>query len=76
MSFFFAVNVAAPPLVIVNLQDGIKVCKSHMNVKDFENELICIQTQINNTVNAIANGMFRLSMKQKMDDLEARKTSH
>jgi site-specific DNA recombinase len=45
------------------------------NIKNFENELSGIQTQINNTVNAIANGMFHPSMKQKMDDLEARKSA-
>lgn len=32
------------------------------NIKDFENELSGIQTQINNTVNAIANKMFHPSM--------------
>lgn len=45
------------------------------NIRDFENELSGVQTQINNTVNAIANGMFHLSMKEKMDNLEARKTA-
>ena len=45
------------------------------NIKEFENELSGVQTQINNTVNAISNGMFHPSMKQKMDDLEARKTT-
>ncbi len=45
------------------------------NIKEFENELAGIQTKINNTVNAIANGMFHPSMKQKMDELEARKSA-
>ncbi len=45
------------------------------NIRDFENELSGIQTQINNTVNAIANGMFHPSMKDKMDNLEARKAT-
>ncbi|ACL75214.1 hypothetical protein [Ruminiclostridium cellulolyticum] len=45
------------------------------NIKDFENETAGIQTKINNTVNAIANGMFHPSLKQKMDELEARKSA-
>lgn len=45
------------------------------NIRDFENELAGILTQINNTVNAIANGMFHPSMKQKMDELETRKSA-
>lgn len=45
------------------------------NFKEFENELAGIQTQINNTVNAIANGMFHPSMKHKTDELEARKSA-
>ena len=34
-----------------------------------------VQTQINNIVNAIANGMFHPSMKEKMDELEAKKAN-
>lgn len=45
------------------------------NIRGFENELSGVQTQINNTVNAIANGMFHPSMKNKMDNLESRKAA-
>lgn len=34
-----------------------------------------VQTQINNIVNAIANGMFHPSMKEKIDELEAKKAN-
>jgi hypothetical protein len=32
-----------------------------------------VQTQINNIVNAIANGMFHPSMKEKIDELEVKR---
>jgi site-specific DNA recombinase len=34
-----------------------------------------VQTEINNIVNAIAAGMFHPSMKEKMDELEAKKAN-
>lgn len=40
----------------------------------YETELKAITTQIDNMVQAISNGMFHPSMKEKMDTLEARKT--
>ena len=45
------------------------------DVKLFTDQLTGINTEINNIVNAIAAGMFRPSMKAKMDDLEAKKVS-
>lgn len=44
------------------------------DIKMFEKELKEIQFQIDNIVNAIANGMFHESMKEKMDSLEKRKS--
>lgn len=43
------------------------------DIKRFEKELKIIQKQIDNIVNAIANGMYHESMKEKMDSLEKRK---
>ncbi len=44
-------------------------------MKLLASQLTEVQTEINNTVNAIASGMFHPSMKEKMDDLESRKAS-
>ena len=44
------------------------------DIKQLESELASIQNQIDNIVNAIADGMFHSSMKEKMDNLEARKS--
>lgn len=43
------------------------------DIKLLENQVVGIQTEINNIVNAIAAGMFHSSMKEKMDDLECKK---
>jgi site-specific DNA recombinase len=40
----------------------------------YETELKAIAKQIDNMLEAISNGMFHASMKEKMDTLEARKT--
>ena len=45
------------------------------DMKLLASQLAEVQTEINNTVNAIAAGMFHPSMKEKMDDLESRKAS-
>ena len=45
------------------------------DIKTFTDQLAGVQTEINNIVNAIAAGMFHPSMKEKMDELEAKKTS-
>ncbi len=45
------------------------------DIKQFETELTGIQTEINNIVNAIAQGMFFPSMKDKMAQLETRKAN-
>jgi site-specific DNA recombinase len=44
------------------------------DVAVFENELQSVQDKIRNIVDAIAGGMFHISMKEKMDNLEKRKT--
>jgi site-specific DNA recombinase len=44
------------------------------DVAVFENELQSIQDKIRNIVEAIAGGMYHISMKEKMDNLEKRKT--
>jgi site-specific DNA recombinase len=44
-------------------------------LKIFTDRLTGVQTEINNIVNAIAAGMFHPSMKEKMDELEARKAN-
>lgn len=44
------------------------------DIKAFEKELSKIDTQINNMVEAIANGMFHPSMKEKMTVLENKKS--
>lgn len=45
------------------------------DIKLFTDQLAGVQTEINNIVNAIAAGMFHPSMKEKMDELEAKKAS-
>lgn len=45
------------------------------DVKVLADQLTGVQTEINNIVNAIAAGMFHTSMKEKMDELEAKKAS-
>ncbi|OAA90822.1 recombinase family protein [Clostridium coskatii] len=53
---------------------GTQSTQIKSDIKQFENELNSIQLQIDNIVNAIANGMFHPSMKEKMDNLEFRKS--
>lgn len=43
------------------------------DIKLLTNQLVGVETEINNIVNAIAAGMFHPSMKEKMDGLEERK---
>jgi len=45
------------------------------DIKVFTDQLAGVQTQINNIVNAIAAGMFHPSMKEKMDEIEAKKVN-
>jgi site-specific DNA recombinase len=45
------------------------------DIKVFTDQLSGVQTEINNIVNAIAAGMFHPSMKEKMDELEAKKAN-
>jgi len=45
------------------------------DIKSFTDQLAGVQTEINNIVNAIAAGMFHPSMKEKMDELEAKKAN-
>lgn len=45
------------------------------DLKVFTDQLAGVETEINNIVNAIAAGMFHPSMKNKMDELEAKKAS-
>lgn len=45
------------------------------DIKLFTDQLAGVQTEINNIVNAIAAGMFHPSMKEKMDELEAKKAN-
>ncbi len=44
------------------------------SIKQFEKELNSTQKEIDNLINAIAAGMFHPSMKDKMDQLESKKT--
>ena len=44
-----------------------------VDIKTFEKELKKVQSDIDNIVNAITEGMFHISMKEKMDVLENRK---
>lgn len=61
--------------VIKNL--NVYVCDLSKQIPDdiklYESELSGINRQIDNIVNAIANGMFHASMKSKMDELEKQK---
>ena len=43
------------------------------DVKHFQKELIIVQSDIDNIVEAITKGMFHISMKEKMDILEEKK---
>lgn len=45
------------------------------DIKSYENELAGIQTKLNNIVNAIADGLYQPSMKEKLDELEQRKSN-
>lgn len=45
------------------------------DIKLFTDQLAGVQTEMNNIVNAIAAGMMHPSMKEKMDELEAKKAS-
>ncbi|MGI6562430.1 MAG: recombinase zinc beta ribbon domain-containing protein [Clostridia bacterium] len=45
------------------------------DIKAFTDRLTGIKTEINNIVNAIAAGMFHPSMKEKMDELEAKRSA-
>lgn len=47
----------------------------HKDIKVFQEQLMGIETQINNIVEAIASGMFHPSMKEKMDVLETQKAN-
>ena len=48
--------------------------ETHSARGSYETELKTITKQIDNMLEAISNGMFHASMKEKMDTLEARKT--
>ncbi len=48
--------------------------ETHSARGSYETELKAITKQIDNMLEAISNGMFHASMKEKMDTLEARKT--
>lgn len=52
----------------------IKNQEIEKDIKEYSVELIGIETKINNITNAIANGMFHSSMKNKLDELETRKS--
>jgi site-specific DNA recombinase len=45
----------------------------HDDIKTLKKELTDIQSQIDNIVDAVANGLFHSSFKEKMDTLEAQK---
>ncbi len=52
----------------------IKNQEIEKDIKEYSVELSGIETKINNITNAIANGMFHSSMKNKLDELETRKS--
>ncbi|MEY8001171.1 recombinase family protein [Clostridium sp. Mt-5] len=62
--------------IVDKVIDYAEAQSSHIkdDIKQLESELTSIQNQIDNIVNAIAGGMFYSSMKEKMDNLEARKS--
>ncbi len=45
------------------------------NIKQVEGTLTEVKNKISNIINAIANGMFHESMKAKMEELEAKKST-
>lgn len=52
-----------------------KIRETNTSLETYKKELITVEKQISNIVEAIANGMFHDSMKQKMTDLEKRKAN-
>lgn len=60
---------------IISKRAALRSDEIQEDIKQFGNELKCVQIQLNNMVNAIAQGMFQPSMKEKMDELEAKKNS-
>ncbi|HOK68917.1 MAG TPA: recombinase family protein, partial [Bacillota bacterium] len=73
-------NIFSPDAIdklVIKIMEYSKAQTVEINkdIKLFTDQLSGVQTEINNIVNAIAAGMFHPSMKEKMDELEAKKAN-